>query len=153
MAQSGHIKDREFSSFIESPTRGGGNSAREVFVGNDINNPSPVSMPGESFIEFFSLALLAGLASENIGSLTVPPGKTLLLQRVMVSGDNIAKYSIIINDVVKSVKRSWWGSFDRDFYMGQTKVESGSVLRVLVSNQSNSLSDFNATVVGRLLDA
>lgn len=36
MANIGAIKDRDFSSFVESPSRGAPSAAREVFVGNKV---------------------------------------------------------------------------------------------------------------------
>lgn len=46
----------------------------------------------------------------DVLSYTVPVGKSLYLARIEVSGDNIATYTVLINNIVNSTQRSYFGA-------------------------------------------
>jgi hypothetical protein len=52
----------------------------------------------------------------NVLVYTVPSGRTLYLSAAYASGENLGRYELLINGVVKDRRRTWWGgSFNVSF--------------------------------------
>lgn len=143
----GTARDREFKNFLESPARGPDFSAREVVVTNGSSDPIPVdpTTRGENKSEYNEISL-AGLASGDIISFTVPVGKGVDLKVGECSGENLAIYEIQINGSTRSKKRTWWTEFNADFFLSELNAVAGDVVKIVVENKSNSTSFFNGTL-------
>jgi hypothetical protein len=85
----------------------------------------------------------------------VPPLKTLCLDRIDVSGDNIAKYTVTIGGNVSKIKRAGYGSsFNETFHYSKCEIPAGTSVKVEVIHYNDLLmsGDFNATIEGKLKD-
>lgn len=81
---------------------------------------------------------------------TVLPGKKAILDRVVASGENLAKYSIVLNNQIIDVKRTYWtGGFNVEFdFQSQGDgmvLNSGDVLELKVLHTSDP-ADFDARI-------
>lgn len=91
-------------------------------------------------------------ATTQLVSYTVPIGKTGILQRSGVSGENIARYDILINGVIQDTIRTMFGgdltqSFDFTDGIGfGLPLNSGDVVTVQVLHNRPYTGDFNARV-------
>jgi hypothetical protein len=83
---------------------------------------------------------------------TCPP--TLIdafLQRIMVSGDNVAKWDILLNGSKIATKRTWWTDFNVDFSFTSfdgtgVSLNTGDIITVEVLHNSSTLGTFEATI-------
>jgi len=151
----GAIKDREYSKFVESPTRGSDSSAVEVFVGNI--DPVPVEIinggAGETVNSYGEILSLAGLATATIVLYTVPISKSLDLKRIDFSGENKAVYSIDINNSIEAKKRTYYTNYNGEITFNDLLLVSGDVVKLIVENKTNIAADFNGNLQGRLKNA
>jgi len=113
-----------------------------------IDNPS---LPSgfTSISEFDSVTSVANSTLTDIVTFTVPVGKKLILDRVEVSGDNIAKFQVDIDASVNAVKRSYWCNFNQDFEWDRFELAAGSVIKVQVEQTSRpDTGDYEARIIG-----
>ncbi len=96
---------------------------------------------------------LAGLGTSDVINYTVPVGKVFTLKSAEFSGENKGVFSILINSVVEAKKRTWFVSFNGDFYFSDLILSAGDNIKLNVQNESNSIADFNGNIQGKLDDA
>lgn len=106
---------------------------------------------GDAVAEYAEISSLASGALTTILTYTIPVAKTLKLERVEVSGCNVADYIVEIDGVVKGKRRTYFGGFNADFNLGGLPVATGLVVRVRVIHTRPSAGDFDATLIGALL--
>lgn len=98
-----------------------------------------------------SLSVPSG-STTTIVTYTVPIGKTASLQRVAVSGENIALFTVLVNAVVIDSRRTWFGgSLNTDFNFSATSdagidLVAGDVVTVQVLHNRPSTGDFEARI-------
>jgi len=156
MAIPGNIRDREHRSFVQSPTRGDGKTAREVLVGNGTDSPIPVvdvGISGQMVNSYNEILALAGSATSDIVLYTVPVDKKLFLRRVTFSGENKAIFKIDLNGDIQAKKRTWYTYYNEDIVFEDIELIAGDVVKLIVTNGTNSVSDFNGNLQGVLTDA
>lgn len=91
-------------------------------------------------------------STTQINTYTVPPGKVSLIQKIEISGENIAKFQVLINGVVQGTRRTYFGSALNttfDFTTGQDNgfvINAGDVLSVTVLHDRPYLADFEARI-------
>lgn len=156
MAIPGNIRDRDHRSFVQSPTRGDGQTAREVLVGNGSGQPIPVydvGIAGKMINTYNEILALAGGATSEIVLYTVPVDMKLYLRRVTFSGENKAIYKVDLNGDVQAKKRTWYTHYNDDIIFEDVELLAGDVIKLIVTNGSNSVSDFNGNLQGVLTDA
>ena len=106
---------------------------------------------GTPIVEYAGISSLASGTLTTILSYTVPVGKTLTLEKIEVSGCNVADYSVDIAAVVKGKRRSYYGNFNADFEYKGLQVLASTIIRVRVIHSSSLSGDFDATLIGSLL--
>ena len=127
--------------------------------GLDVNliNSSPISVSivpvGSVFQSYFNdVAAVGSGMTVQIGSYTVPVGKTALLQQVSAGGDNIAIYYLYLNGVLIDQQRTYFGGSPTTVFSFNTGVVSGYALQagdqitVFVNNFRPSASDFTSRI-------
>ena len=96
------------------------------------------------------LAVASG-STVNLVAYTVPVGKTAILERVFVSGQNIAKYEVYINAQKIDVARTYFGSAlnaTMEYIStgdGYT-VSATDVITITVTNDRLSSADFEGRI-------
>lgn len=124
----------------------------------DINVISTTpSFPQETLSIFSEVAGIATGAFSTILSYTVPAGKTLYLNKILVSGNNISSFDLEFDAVTNARKRLTYTVFNETFdyslngNIGGYKITTGTIVSVIATNLSQSgLADFNATLQGVL---
>ena len=142
-------RDREMQKFIESQATPG-KAAVEVVVGNVSAIPVTFTQ-GVPFVEYADISSLASGSLTTILSYTVPVGKTLLMEKVEVSGCNIATYVVDIDGTDKGKRRTYFGDFNADFEYKGLEVATGLVVRVRVIHSRPTAGDFDASLIGSLI--
>jgi hypothetical protein len=96
------------------------------------------------------LAVPANVTTSLI-SYTMPGGKDGYLQKIHLSGENIARYTVRVNGVVIDVARTYFGNDldkDLDYTAGANnlgyELNAGDVVLVQVLHTRPSLAEFNA---------
>ena len=138
---------REYNNFVESPTRGPKDTAREVVVGNSSSNPIPVdpTTRGESKNEYNEINV-AAFAVGTIVNFTVPVGKGVDLTLADCSGENLAIFSVEVEGVVKGKRRTWWTDFNTAFKLKETNLVAGQNIKINIENKSAHSGFFNSTL-------
>lgn len=139
--------ERLTDSFVESRLRPE-KTTQEVFLTNLL--PLPVTLDGvtrTTFSRFFQAASVAGLATQTIATQVVSE-TGYRLQNIEVSGSNKATYKIYLNGVLIGLKRTYYLGFNEMFIFPNTPLALADVLRVDVVNNSNSIADFEARLIG-----
>jgi hypothetical protein len=124
----------------------------KTVVRNDASDPIPVTFDvGDPFNLYGSISSLAKSTETNIINYTVPVGKTLFLNGVNCSGENIAVYRVVIDGQEQEKSRSWWSNFNVDMSFNRFEVAAGESVQVKVIHESNEVGDFNAKIQGFLV--
>lgn len=142
-------EDRQHRSYVDSPTRLK-QTAQEVVVGNPSDIGGGVLLPDgfEAKSVYAEVSAVAASTQTDITTYTVPVGKIFVLTNVEASGENLAKYSVIINSVTNATKRSWWTAFNVDFVYNRYELAAGDVVKVSVIHERTEVSDFEARIIG-----
>ncbi len=69
------------------------------------------------------------------------------LKSILVSGDNLGKYTVFLNSNELIKIRTTWGNYNEEISLNDLKVFSGDLLEIQVLNNSTSSSEFNATLI------
>lgn len=96
---------------------------------------------------FNEIVAVASGATTSLVTYTVPVGKTAILDRICVSGDNIAKYEVFINAVKVDVARSYFGAslnlqLNYESRNSAYALVSSDVLTVFVTHNRPTVGDF-----------
>jgi len=142
-----------FNSSATQKTNSDGRAQRVCLTTDQIPLPTqetPGAPAGHTSISSFdSVSSVANSVLTDIVTFTVPVGKKLFLDRVEVSGDNIAKYQVDIGGSVNAVKRSYWADFNQDFEWNDFEITAGTVIKVQVEQTSRpDTGDYEARIVG-----
>jgi len=109
---------------------------------------SPVPRIGKNV--FNEILAVASGAISNLVNYTVPVGKTMVLERIYVSGDNIAKYYVYLNGVKFDSGRTEFTQLNMDFVYFSTQqgytLVAGDVLLVTVNNFRPTSADFSGRI-------
>ena len=135
------IRELESAKFYEGST-----GKTTVRVGLDPGLPSDY----ESLSYFESASSVAQNITVTILSYTVPVGKTLILDKVEVGGENIAKYSVEFDAVEDAAKRTFWGSLNEVFNYDRYRLNSGAIIKVNVIHKRPPSADFEARLIGAI---
>lgn len=118
--------------------------ARSVPIPLGSDNPNRIRVSN-------SLSAVASGATPTLLTFTVPVGKTLFLELINVSGENVADYTVFIDGAKADVKRTYWSDFNADFWFLGEPVGENKVIDVVVNNFRPSVSDFDSKLIGLLL--
>ena len=117
-------------------------------------NVALVGMPVyEPIFTYNAVAGVAANVTTNLISYTMPGGKNGYLQKVYISGENIAKYTVRVNGAIIDVARTYFGqSLDKclEYASGTSnlgyELSAGDVVLVQVLHTRPSLAEFNARI-------
>lgn len=147
MSGIGAIKDREYSKFVTSPSRGESNTAIEVFVGNTHAQPVPVDPTTRGTPKvIYNEVNSTGLQTITVIDFTIGLSLGVDLTKIECSGDNKAIFLIEVNSSVIKKKRTYYTKFNVDFELKEFPMVAGDNIKVLVENKTNLPASFNATL-------
>jgi hypothetical protein len=108
---------------------------------------------GHAVKSFFNeVAAIASGATTTLVSYTVPAGKTAILERIDTSGENVARYDILVNSVLFDTKRTMFGSdlnADFDYTTGSPDgliFIAGDIIKVQVLHSRPMAATFEARI-------
>ena len=123
-----------------------GTSTNPISVNvTSITNDTPINNYGEA-------AAVASGATTTIVSYTVPVAKTASLERVSVSGENIALYTVLVNAIVIDTRRTWFGgALNTEFNFMSTSnagrpLVAGDVVLVQVLHNRPTIANFQSRI-------
>lgn len=117
-----------------------------------INVNVVTSIVGEVVSKYNEIVAVPGGSTVSLVTYTVPAGKTAILQRSVVSGGNIGKYTLSINAVTEDTIRTMFGSDLTgmfDFTSGNDSgllLNAGDIIEIRVLNPRPYVGDFNARI-------
>lgn len=100
---------------------------------------------------FYNEVTAAASILTTVQTYTAPVGKTTFIQKIEVSGTNIAEYSILINAVIQDKKRTYFsGDLNLAFVFAETgtgyPLTVGDVVTVKVIHLRPTIGDFNSRI-------
>jgi hypothetical protein len=130
-----------------------GGNTMDVNTDGSINvnivNSVPASTPGLTILTNEISSVAAGVETTIIA--ITAPVDGYRVQKIEVSGDDIALFKVYANGVPILYKRSWWGNFNETFnfemFTNGLLLTSGQTLRVTCLHMSPYLGTFEATVM------
>lgn len=148
-----NIRDREDQKFRNAT--GEYEVKVAVEVENDSNNAIPVYVtdsPSDIVInEYDEVTGVVPSILTTLVTYTVPVGKSFDLSYVEGSGTNVARYTVVVDGVTISSKRTWWsGPFNAEFEFNGYEVSSNSVIQLKVFHTRPMNGDFEARINGVL---
>jgi hypothetical protein len=103
-------------------------------------------------VNTYSQLMVAGGATMQLISYTVPNGDTGILQRGSVSGENIGRYDILINGVIQDTVRTMFGGdltqmFDFTDGIGfGLPLNAGDIVAIQVNNPRSYSGNYNGRI-------
>jgi hypothetical protein len=119
-------------------------------VKEDEGSSSTTTSGTSNMNETASVSSVASSTNTNLITYTVPSAKTLYLNVVEVSGTNIAKFTVKIDDTIEGLRRTFYGNLNEDFNFHGLKLTAGQVLKVEVFHQNSVAGDFDVRLTGDL---
>lgn len=109
------------------------------------------SNPGQLLTFYNEVTSVATSILTIIQTFIAPVGKNTFLQKVEVSGSNIAEYSIEINSIIQDKKRTYFGSeLNLRFVFAETgtglELAVGDVVTVKAIHSRPVVGDFNSRI-------
>src|ERR1035437_254514 len=128
-----------------------GNSIEPNIDGSINVNIVSAPISGQEVKSLYSQVLsIASGATTALVTYTVPPGKTAILERANASGENIARYDVLLNNALFDTRRTMFGgdlTTDFDYTSGNSSgfiLNSGDVVKIQVLHNRPSTGTFNA---------
>lgn len=113
-------------------------------------------LPDEQALNEIQTATLPGGADADILSYTVPPGKTLYLAYGQASGQNLGRFDLTVDGILKDRRRTFWGGdFSVEFnfvHPGRFgfPVAPGSIVKIRARHDNPVSGIFEAKLSGVL---
>lgn len=132
------------------------NNNATVRVGNKSGDPLLVELTDGNFgdkINQYDEITLASGNTATIVQYTVPASKTLNLELIEFSGENIARFFIEIDGVKEAQKRTYFASnYSGEFLFNKLRVDENILIRLRVENFRPSTANFDGRILGELID-
>jgi len=127
----------------------------DVTVINSDSNPIPIDTePGTSTIKYGELLALPKNSAANLLTYTVPASKILVIDQVIVDGDNVANYKVYLDGAKEADVSTYWTNFEAKIPFGKVELMAGKQVGVVAQHDSiNGAGDFQGRLIGRLIDA
>jgi hypothetical protein len=124
----------------------------EINTDGSINIQSILNPNSTGLKKYSEITAIAAGLETTIVSHTALPGRRTFLQKVITSGDNIAKYRVKINGTTIDLQRTYFGAelnalfeFEGDMNPG-LEILSGDQVTVTVFHNRTMVGDFNAKI-------
>lgn len=151
--------DGSINANVEVDAADGDNIAIHDAQGHELNiNPDgsinvvlTQSNPGDLLSFYNEVTAVAASILTTVQTYTAPVGKTSYLQKIEVSGTNIAEYTVSVNATLKDKKRTYFsGDLNLDFIFAETgtglPLAVGDVVTVRVIHGRPAVGDFNSRI-------
>ena len=113
----------------------------------DSVNPSlPANLSSLSL--FDEVTSVAMSVRTSILLLTVPANEERTIQKIEVSGNNMATYEVEINATVEGFRRTSLTVFNADFHFSEFKLLPTETIEVFVTHERPMVGDFEARIIG-----
>lgn len=153
MAIPSNIEEREHGAFRD--TNDPQNKLTKVAV--EIENSEPIKVEignrGTSKHLYNEINSVPVASNTLLNSYTVPIGKIFDLSKINYGGDNIAKFTLKLNNNTLDCKRTWWTRFDGEFNLIELLMLSGDKIELFVENKGSVSTTFNSLIIGGEYDA
>lgn len=128
-----------------------------IRIGNEEDGPlytSPINTLLSDLLVFDEAPAVVVNDETKIVEYIVPPSKVVYLDKVAVSGENIGKYTLKINNVIKKVLRTYFGSsLNGQFIFNGYKLNAGDKIEIFIETFINdTASNHEATIEGKIKD-
>lgn len=120
--------------------------------GNPIYVVSSATLPATSINAYHEVLSVASGITTTIVTYTVPVGHENVLERISVSGENIALYTVLINGTPVDVQRTYFGgALNAQFQFMSTinygtVLNAGDIVSVTVLHNRPSLANFEGRI-------
>ena len=120
--------------------------------GNPIYVVSSATLPATSINAYHEVLSVASGITTTIVAYTVPVGHENVLERISVSGENIALYTVLINGTPVDVQRTYFGGALNTQFQFMSTINYGTVLNagdivsVTVLHNRPSLANFEGRI-------
>lgn len=124
----------------------------KVNADGSINVDTTISNLGTSKSIFSQISSVAINSTSTIQTYIVPVSTTAYIQRIDVSGSNIATYEFYVNSIIQGRKRTYFGgNLDISFeFFGSNSdgysLNTGDIVTVTVINFRPSIGDFESRI-------
>lgn len=113
-------------------------------------SPLPASNASTVF-KYNEAANVASGATSTVLTYTVPSGKKALLQRILVGGENIAKYQTIYNSSLIATKRTYFQNLNEEFNFIENSnngflMQAGDIITITVLQTRPWSANFESTI-------
>lgn len=126
----------------------------KVRVTNLSSEAVPVSLtPQDQINTYAEVSSVASATLTTIVSYTVPIGKIFYLNLAELSGSNIAEVFVTVNNVTIAKKRTYFTDYNAEFLFFGNAQAAGDVVAVKIEHNRALVGDFEARIIGGLVDA
>lgn len=148
MTISKNICDREYDKFSECNNR----TVVETHLCQEAGETVKVEFAQSGVVTnlFNQITNVASGSPTNIISYTVPVGRTFKIDNIQASGNNRAKYTVEINSVDESIKRTYQPIFNVDFSFYGLELVAGDIVNLIVEHNRTAINEFDGRIIGRL---
>lgn len=121
---------------------------------NILNGISFSPLPGSNVVSKIKYGFLLNVASGSLQTIltyTVPTGKSALLQRAYMSGENIAKYQINYNASTIGTKRTYFSNLNEEFNFVENSnngflMQAGDIITITVLQTRLTAANFESSL-------
>lgn len=136
---------REWTQACEDAATGG--------IVDDPENPTGVpaglKVANSVYIPGEALAVVEDTTA-TIVSKVLLPDEAIYLRHAMVSGENQAKFQVLVNGTAIGTKRTWFGNFNEDFWFstanGGILYQNEETIEIKVLNCGDDEADFDGSL-------
>lgn len=142
----GTHRDKSEKSFVKSPIRDRF-TAQETVVTNTDQDPVKVEFsnpPNE--IQYNELTIAAGNLQEILGKI-VASGKKVILKRLWVESDNLARFDVKLNGQIKVSIKNYYTKFDRFLDFQSLELLEADIFKVEAQNLGDTPADFRTSLL------
>jgi hypothetical protein len=141
----GTREDRDYNAYFDF----NGKIVRAVGLANYQELADAIAGEGgERLLEFGEIFSLASSATTELLNITVPAQEIYVIGNIMCSGNRIAIYEFLVDDVVKARRRTWFSNFNAEFNFTKADFTENINLKVRATNNDSKTGDFEATLSG-----
>lgn len=148
------LQQLERAKFVECPVDGDKIAVRtKICLDDGESFPVYISTSGVPVIAYGEILALAGLATGDVVLYTVPVGKIFTLKRIDFSGENRGEFKMYIDASLSAKKRTYYTDYNGYMEFSDLEYGAGVQIKLEVTNQTNSVADFEGYIQGTIKDA
>lgn len=143
---------RKSAELISPPSKA--ETQLRVRINNSNSQPIPIIPSPRNLNVYDSISAIPADSKTNIVTYTVPIGKTLLLDVVEFSGENVATYEVTLGGVLSATHRTYFGGgLSNLFLFNLLEIPQGDSVVLRVEHYRTTMNgDFEGRILGVLQD-